>query len=55
MVTQYGMDEPLGHVYLEANGRSAYLNAPGFPEEKKYSEKTSREIDTAVHRILDEQ
>jgi cell division protease FtsH len=55
MVTQYGMDETLGHVYLESERRSPYLNAPGFPEEKKYSEETSREIDAAVHRILDEQ
>jgi cell division protease FtsH len=55
MVTQYGMDENLGHVYLESGGRSPYLNAPGLPEEKKYSEETSREIDTAVHKILDEQ
>jgi cell division protease FtsH len=55
MVTQYGMDETLGHVYLESGGRSPYLNTPGLPEEKKYSEETSREIDAAVHRILDEQ
>jgi cell division protease FtsH len=55
MVTQYGMDETLGHVYLESAGRSPYLNAPGFPEEKQYSEETSRVIDAAVHRILDEQ
>jgi cell division protease FtsH len=55
MVTQYGMDETLGHVYLESGSRSPYLNAPGLPEEKQYSEETSREIDTAVHKILDEQ
>lgn len=55
MVTQYGMDETLGHVYLESGSRSPYLNAPGFPEEKQYSEETSREIDSSVHRILDEQ
>jgi len=55
MVTQYGMDETLGHVYLESERRSSYINAPGLPEEKKYSEETSREIDAAVHRILDEQ
>jgi cell division protease FtsH len=55
MVTQYGMDETLGHVYLESERRPSYINAPGLPEEKKYSEETSREIDAAVHRILDEQ
>jgi cell division protease FtsH len=55
MVTQYGMDETLGHVYLESGSSSPYLNAPGLPEEKQYSEETSREIDSAVHRILDEQ
>jgi cell division protease FtsH len=55
MVTQYGMDETLGHVYLEPGGRSPYLGTPGLPEEKLYSEETSREIDKAVHRILDEQ
>jgi len=26
MVTQYGMDDALGQVYLEAGGRSPYLN-----------------------------
>ncbi len=55
MVTQYGMDEKLGHVYLESDGRSPYLNMPGMPQEKKYSEETSREIDMAVHKVLDEQ
>jgi cell division protease FtsH len=55
MVTQYGMDETLGHVYLESGSSSPYLNAPGLPEEKQYSEETSREIDSAVHKILDEQ
>ncbi|UCD36552.1 MAG: ATP-dependent zinc metalloprotease FtsH [Nitrospiraceae bacterium] len=55
MVTQYGMDEVLGQVYLEQGSRSPYLGVPGLPEEKKYSEETSREIDKAVHRILDEQ
>ena len=55
MVTQYGMDETLGHIYLESDGRSPYLNAPGMPEEKRYSEETSRKIDAAVQKILDEQ
>ena len=55
MVTQYGMDEKLGHVYLESDGRSPYLDMPGMPREKKYSEETSREIDMAVHKVLDEQ
>ena len=55
MVTQYGMDDALGQVYLEAGGRSPYLNTPVFPEEKKYSDETSRDIDKAVRRILDEQ
>ncbi len=55
MVKEYGMDEKMGHVYLESARRAQFLNGPGLAEDKKYSEQTAREIDEAVHRIMEEQ
>ena len=55
MVTEYGMDDTLGHVYLENERRPHFLSLPGTYQEKKYSEQTAREIDQSIHRILEEQ
>ncbi|MFH1091786.1 MAG: ATP-dependent zinc metalloprotease FtsH [Pseudomonadota bacterium] len=55
MVTQYGMDEKLGRVYLQSESHPTYLGFPGYPREKQYSEQTAREIDEAIHLLLEEQ
>lgn len=55
MVKEYGMDDKLGHVYLESERRAQFLNTPAIAQEKQYSEQTAREIDQSVHRILEEQ
>ncbi|ALP54851.1 cell division protein FtsH [Candidatus Tenderia electrophaga] len=52
MVMRYGMDEKLGHVSLESS-RPAFLEVPGvFPHAREYSEETARDIDCAVHDIV---
>jgi len=54
MVTQFGMDENLGLVTYE-QPRSSFL--PGVADDRlearRYSEATAREIDKAVHDIID--
>ena len=55
MIMEYGMDQDLGHVYLEPERKAQFLNLAGMPENKKYSEHTAQQIDESVHRILDEQ
>ncbi len=54
MVTQYGMSR-LGRVNYRESNRSPFL-AGGFPEDfgREHSEKTAREIDEEVKRIIDE-
>ena len=54
MVMEYGMSD-LGRVNYRAASSSAFLPA-GQDEEssRRYSEQTSREIDTEVKRIIDE-
>jgi cell division protease FtsH len=53
MVTRFGMVEKLGQVTFEEAPHS-YLGtpAPPFAQERKYSEETAREIDTAVREIV---
>jgi cell division protease FtsH len=53
MVTRFGMVEKLGQVTFEEAPHS-YLGtpAPPFSQERKYSEETAREIDTAVREIV---
>ena len=55
IVKEYGMEETLGLVYLEHERHSPFLNIPGMPQSRTYSEATAREIDAAIRRILDEQ
>jgi cell division protease FtsH len=54
MVKEYGMSESMGLVAFERNRNSLYLQAPQFPPSQEYSEKTSREIDAEIKRIVDE-
>jgi cell division protease FtsH len=53
MVTRFGMVEKLGQVTFEETPHS-YLGTPtpSFGQERKYSEETAREIDTAVREIV---
>jgi cell division protease FtsH len=55
MVTEYGMDPTVGQVRLTPERGARFL--PGFEMDgpRGISEKTAREIDEAVRRILDEQ
>jgi cell division protease FtsH len=54
MVKEYGMSENMGLVAFERNRQSLYLQTPQFPTAQEYSEKTSREIDAEIKRIVDE-
>jgi cell division protease FtsH len=54
MVKEFGMSESMGLVAFERNPQSIYLQAPQFPSPPEYSEKTSREIDAEIKRIVDE-
>jgi cell division protease FtsH len=54
MVKEYGMSESMGLVAFERNQHSLYLQTPQFPTAQEYSEKTSREIDAEIKRIVDE-
>jgi cell division protease FtsH len=53
MVMRYGMDERLGHVAYEGD-RAAFLGVPPAFQERRYSEETAREIDRAVHDVVDQ-
>jgi cell division protease FtsH len=54
MVTRYGMSSELGHVTYEQDNRT-FLGGPAVEyHERRYSEATAREIDTAVKTIIDE-
>lgn len=53
MVTQYGMSENLGLVTLEEPVQS-FLNVPGMPGKREYSERTAQAIDEEVRNILSE-
>ncbi len=53
MVTRFGMVEKLGQVAFEdAPHNFLGTPAPSYAHERKYSEETAREIDTAVRDIL---
>jgi cell division protease FtsH len=54
IVTQYGMDEKLGHIAYE-RPRTTFLGTPaGEPWfERSFSEATAREIDCAVRQLVD--
>jgi cell division protease FtsH len=53
MVTRFGMVEKLGQVTFE-EAPNNFLGTPGpsYGQERKYSEETAREIDTAVRDIV---
>jgi cell division protease FtsH len=53
MVTRFGMVEKLGQVtFEEASHNFLGTPAPSYAQERKYSEETAREIDTAVRDIV---
>ncbi|MBV9282597.1 MAG: cell division protein FtsH, partial [Chloroflexi bacterium] len=55
MVTQLGMADDLGPVYLGGAGDNALDGSAYNPwEPKEYSEETARRIDAAVQRLVDE-
>jgi cell division protease FtsH len=54
MVKEFGMSESMGLVAFERNRQSLYLQFPQFPASQEYSEKTSREIDAEIKKIVDE-
>jgi cell division protease FtsH len=55
MVTRFGMVEKLGPMTYE-DAPQSFLGtpAPSYGQERKYSEETAREIDTAVRQIVQE-
>jgi cell division protease FtsH len=53
MVTDYGMSR-LGRVNYRESGRSAFLAVNGDERMRSHSEKTSREIDEEIARIINE-
>ena len=55
MVMDYGMSR-LGRVNYRESGGGQFLpgSGPDFPRERSHSEKTAREIDQEVRRIIDE-
>jgi len=53
MVMDYGMSR-LGRVNYRESGRSAFLTGGDVPRERSHSERTAREIDEEVKRIIDE-
>lgn len=54
MVTRFGMDEKLGHVAYDTDPSPFLQNIPSEFRQKNYSEDTSREIDCAVRKLLNE-
>jgi cell division protease FtsH len=53
MVMDYGMSR-LGRVNYRESGRSAFLAGSDGPRERSHSERTAREIDEEVRRIINE-
>jgi cell division protease FtsH len=54
IVTRFGMTKELGQAVFERQGSSYLGNNVVSMREKDYSEDTSREIDMAVKRLIDE-
>lgn len=55
MVKAYGMSEKLGQVSLERDRQSIFLQTSPSQTPGDYSEHTSREIDSEVRLLIDEQ
>jgi cell division protease FtsH len=53
MVKEYGMSR-LGRVNFHSQGGSLFLGGPTIDRDRIYSEKTAREIDLEVHKIIDD-
>lgn len=54
MVCEWGMSEKLGAVAYDERSEAGQYLGMGSYHEKKYSEKTAKEIDDEVRRLLDE-
>jgi cell division protease FtsH len=56
MVTRFGMDEKLGYIVYDTDKPSFLGQAPvpGYGGERRFSEETAREIDSAVRTIVHE-
>lgn len=54
MVTEYGMSERLGHVYMAPEKRAPFMDVP-FQGKGEYSEETARLIDEEVRGIIEAQ
>ncbi len=56
MVTEYGMSENVGQVYLTREKRSPFLDTPSdFGRSSEYSEATAELIDHELNKIISEQ
>ncbi|MGC9328297.1 MAG: ATP-dependent zinc metalloprotease FtsH [Candidatus Hinthialibacter sp.] len=53
MVTQYGMDEELGHAAYDSEP-SGFLGQNAIPPSRKYSDETARQIDIAVRNLVNQ-
>jgi len=53
MVKEFGMSR-LGRVFYRESSEAQFLAGAGMDGDRSYSEKTSREIDMEVRRIIDE-
>jgi cell division protease FtsH len=52
MVAQYGMSEALGPVVLDVRGGNSFLGESGMCLGHEYSERTARQIDAEIQRLL---
>jgi cell division protease FtsH len=55
MVNAYGMSEKVGTITLERERQPQFIQFQPSQERGDYSEKTAREIDCEIKRIIDEQ
>lgn len=53
-VTRFGMDKKVGQAVLEEQKSQFLGDTPAFVGKRDYSEETSREVDLAVRRLIDE-
>ena len=53
MVKEFGMSR-MGRVNFHERGGPNFLGAPGDGSERNYSERTAREIDVEIRKIIDD-
>lgn len=53
-VTRFGMDKKVGQAVLEEQKSQFLGDTPAFVGKRDYSEETSREVDLAVRRLIDD-